>query len=196
PQEPVPDGEQADAHQVRRAADRRHERVLDGPLPPLPGDRVRRLHEDEREVAPQQRADQKVELRSAQVEPDAARAERAQSRGEEADGEDTDHAVEKPHDLPPPVTADRVHRSLGEAEHRIQLASLHSDVHGATTPSASSSASPSSWASKDLPVSCMKTSSSVSDSCRSQSSAGVPSARTRPLSIIRTRSNKAAASPM
>src|SRR6202022_452479 len=84
-QEAVTDGEEADPGQVRDTPHRRHERVLDRALPSLPRDGVGRLHEDQREIAPKQRADEQVQLRLAQVERAVFGAERTEAGGEVAD---------------------------------------------------------------------------------------------------------------
>jgi hypothetical protein len=63
----IADREQADAEKVGDAPDRGHERVLDGALPTLPCDRVGRFHEDKREIAPQERTDQEIELSLVKV---------------------------------------------------------------------------------------------------------------------------------
>ena len=61
--------EDADAEQVGRPAHRRHEGVLDGPLPAFPSDDVGDLHEDEREVAPEHRAGEQGDGASHSVVP-------------------------------------------------------------------------------------------------------------------------------
>src|SRR4029077_10016421 len=126
-----------------------------GAFPSLPGDRVRGLHEDEREITPEPGADEQVELSLAQVEGGALGAQRAQARGQEADREHADEAVEEPDDFPEPVPLDDVHLPLRDAAERVQLCVPYpdSDAH---VPSSFSSAS-----AKLLPVRCMKTSSSV-----------------------------------
>ena len=56
--EPVGDREQAHPDQVHRPRERRHERVLDRPLPALPRDRLGEDLEDDPEVGPDHGADQ------------------------------------------------------------------------------------------------------------------------------------------
>src|SRR5436190_7356158 len=175
----VADREQADPHQVRDAPHRRHERVLDGALPPLPRDRERGFNEDKRQVAPKRRSDEQVKLRPTQVEAGVACSERVETRGEKADRQHADDAVEEPDDFPDPVALVDVELPLGEAEQRPHLRAPHPN-HASTSSSSS--------ASSFLPVSCMKTSSSVPEPWRSQSSMGVPSASTRPPSSMSTRS--------
>src|SRR5579872_5573388 len=192
PSKAIGDREQADPHQMRDPAHRSHEGVLDGPFPALPGDRKSRLHEDKRQIAPEQRPDEEIELSTAQVERAGVRAERAEPRCEIPDRKHADQAVEEPHDLPHPVALDDVELPLGEPEQRVQLRMPYSGAHQAGT---SSSASASSF----LPVRRMNTSSRVAASPSPYvriSSAGLPSASTRPPSIIRTRSHSAAASSM
>src|SRR5262249_27646986 len=124
-----------------------------------------------------------------QIEAGPARAELAQARSEKADGEDADDAVEKPDDLPDPVALVDIELPLGEAEQSAHLGAAVADDHEPTSSSSSS-------ASRVLPVRCIKTSSSVAPPWRTHSSPGLPSARTRPPSIIKTRSQRAEASSM
>ena len=56
--QPVEHRERALAEQVRRPRQRRHERVLDRPLPALPGDRLRHELEDDPEERPDDGADE------------------------------------------------------------------------------------------------------------------------------------------
>ena len=76
PNEPVEHGEQARAAQVHRPRERRHERVLDRPLPALPGDRLGDELEDDPEVRPDDRADQQLRRRPLDVDLAAGRRER------------------------------------------------------------------------------------------------------------------------
>src|SRR5256712_133528 len=185
--ETVDDREEADAHEMGDPAHRRHEGVLDGALPAFPSDGVGGLHEDQRQVAPEQRADQQVKLRPAQVEGAAGHPQRPQARGEEADRQHADDAVEEPHDLPAPVALVDVELPLGKAEQGAHLGSAHADHVTASSASSASSV---------FPVRSMKTSSSVAAPCRARSSSGEPSASTRPPSSISTRSHSADASSM
>src|SRR5207245_466265 len=112
-------------------------------------------------------------------------------RREIADRQHADQAVEEPYDLPHPVALDDVHLPLGKAEQGVHLGVSYLDAH-------SPSSSPSSC--RLLPDRSMNTSSSAlaCPSCayRRHSSSGVPSASTRPASIMRTRSHSSAASSM
>src|SRR3982074_2766412 len=161
----VADREEADPHQVCDTPDWSHEGVLDSALPPLPCDRIRRLHEYKREVAPQERADEQVELRFAQVERTVLGAKRTKPGGQEADRKHAHQAVEEPYALPQPVALDNVQLPLGKAEERIQLGMPYpGDAHGSSVSFASAIA-------KVFPVRCMKTSS--------RGGLGVPFARGR-----------------
>src|SRR5207249_11437118 len=118
-----------------------------------------------------------------------ARADRVQPGRQEADREDADDALEEPADLPDPVALVDVELPLGEAEERAQVGAPDIDRHVDTSAGSSS-------ASSVLPVRCMKTPSSVAPPCARQSAAGLPTASTRPTSIISTRLPSSAASPI
>src|SRR5690348_3470140 len=102
---------------------------------------------------------------------------RRQTRREVADAEHADQVVEQPYRLPGPVATVEILLPLDEADERIQFPAQHISRH-----SSFSSSSPSSR----LPVSAMKASSrlpSTLPAFRRISSAGVPSASTRPWSM-------------
>src|SRR5260370_2375856 len=129
-----------------------------------------------------------------QVDGSVLHDKREKTVGQKADGEHADQAVEEPDDFPQPVALDDMKLALRESEERIQLrvADPDSDAHV--------NSSFSSATAKLLPVRCMKTSSRVGSvfpfACRRQSSSGLPSASTRPPSIISTRAHSSAASAM
>ena len=62
PRDPIDQRRRAHPQQVGQPPDRRHERVLDRPFPPLPGDGKRDLEENHRQIGPQERPHQQVQL--------------------------------------------------------------------------------------------------------------------------------------
>src|ERR1019366_2830534 len=200
-QEGVHDREAADAEQMCDPPHRRHEGVLDGSLPSLPRDREGHVEENQGQVAPQQRADQQVQLSARDVDVRVRTAERSQSGRQVADAERADDAVDEPDDFPDPVPLVEVALALEESEERIRLETQtwrgHLDAaylraHHSSSCSASLSSS------KVFPVSRRNTSSSDAPSpfwlCCARSSAGVPSARILPRSRMITRSQSRSAS--
>ena len=58
--------------------DRRHEGVLDGPLPALPRDCEGHVEEHQRQIAPEQRPDEQVELSAGDIDMRVRTAERSE----------------------------------------------------------------------------------------------------------------------
>src|SRR5256885_8261791 len=165
-----------------------HEGVLDRPLPPLPCDGEGDLEEHQRQVRPEQRPDQQVELRLVQGGLALLEAQGRQPRREIADAQHAHQVVEQPNQLPRPVAPVEILLPLDEADERVQLPAEHVSGHSSFSSSSSSSR---------LPVSAMKASSrlpSVLPACMRISSAGLPSASTRPWSMTTTRSHSTSAS--
>ena len=73
PDEPIEDSEDARPPEVHRPGERRHERVLDRPLPALPGHGLREELEDDSEVGPDHFADQQGRRHAIDVDLAAAR---------------------------------------------------------------------------------------------------------------------------
>src|SRR6184192_1274197 len=173
---------------VSESLDGSHEGVLDRPLPALPGDGEGDFEEHQRQVGPEQRPHQQVELRLVQIRLSLLQPERGQTRRQVADAQHADQVVEQPHRLPGPVAPVEILLPLDEADERVQLPAEHISGHSSFSSSSSSSR---------LPVSAMKASSrlpSVLPACMRISSAGVPSASTRPWSMTTTRSHSTSAS--
>src|SRR5262249_2108219 len=120
-------------------------------------------------IGPEQSPNQEVELSLTQVEP--ARAQRPQARGQVADAENADQAVDQPHGLPQPVALYQVLLALDEADERVGFAAQRRRQHAycSSTCSASTSAS-----------SIPRPESSKNRSSRRPSWLGRPSASTRP----------------
>src|ERR1700730_15937342 len=168
--------------------DRRHEGVLDGPLPPLPGDGEGDFEEHQREVGPEKRHHQEIKLGLVQVRLPRLESQRRQPRRQVADAEHADQVVEQPDRFPQPVTSIQVFLALDEADEGVQLPAERIPDHSSFSSSSSSSR---------FPVSFMKASSRLpptSPAWARISSAGVPSARTRPWSSTSTWSQSTSAS--
>ena len=116
--DPVDDREQAHPEQVHRPRERRHERVLDRPLPALPGDRLGEDLEDDPEVGPDDGADQQD--RGHPVDVDLA-ARRLDPLGDEDDRERVRDRPEEERDVPPDVALDEVHVALDDPGEADQL---------------------------------------------------------------------------
>src|SRR5438445_6040764 len=173
---------------MRQPLDRRHEGGLDRALPALPGDGEGDFEEHQRQVGPQQRPQQQVELRLVEVRLALLETQCRQTRGQIPDAEYADQVVQQPDSLPGPVAPVEVFLPLDEADERVQLPAEHISRHSSFSSSSSSSR---------LPVSAIKASSrlpSVLPACMRISSAGVPSASTRPWSMTTTRSHSTSAS--
>src|SRR5438552_4204509 len=168
--------------------DRRHEGVLDRPLPTLPGDGEGDFEEHQRQIGPEQRPHEQVKLRLVQVCLSLLEPERRQTGREVADAQHADQVVEQPDRLPCPVASVEVLLPLDETDEGVQLPAKGVSRHSSFSSSSSSSR---------FPVSAMKASSrlpSVLPACMRISSAGVPSASTRPWSMTTTRSHRTSAS--
>src|SRR6202162_5838599 len=176
------------AEQVRQPLDGRHEGVLDSPLPALPGDGEGDFKEHQRQVGPEQRPHQQIQLGLVQIGLPRLETERRQAGGKVADAEHADQVVEEPDRLPQPVPTVEVLLPLDEADERVQLPAERIANHSSFASSSSSSR---------FPVSFMKASSRLpptSPAWAPISSAGVPSARTRPWSSTSTWSQSTSAS--
>ena len=118
PDDPVEDGEDAHPEQVHGPRDRGHERVLDRPLPALPGDGLREDLEDDPEVGPDHGADQQD--RGDLLDVDVAAGRRDALRDED-DRERVRDRPDKERDVPPDVALDEVDVPLDHAAEPDQL---------------------------------------------------------------------------
>ena len=110
--EPVEDREDALAGEVHRPRERRHERVLDRPLPALPGDRLHEELEDDPEVGPDDGADQQRRHRRVDVERAAGRLDALR---DEDDRERVRDRPDEERDVPPDVALGEVDVALDDA---------------------------------------------------------------------------------
>ena len=101
----VEHGERAHAEQVHGARERGHERVLDRPLPALPGDGLREDLEHDPEVGPDDRADQQDRRLALDVERAAAGLDAV---GDEDDRQRVGDRPDEERELPPAVALDQV----------------------------------------------------------------------------------------
>src|SRR5205823_1936295 len=144
--------------------------------------------EHQRQVGPEQSPHQQVELRMVQIRLSLLQPERGQPSRQVADDQHADQVVEQPDRFPGPVASVQILLPLDEPDEGVQLPPKHISGHSSFSSSSSSSR---------LPVCSMKASSrlpSVLPACRRISSAGVPSASTRPWSLTTTRSHITSAS--
>src|SRR5579885_1191469 len=100
-------------------ADRRHERILDRAFPALPGDHLADRIEDDRQITPDQRADQQVQHQERRI--DLLAAYLLHRRADERDGKAVDDAVNQPDDFPSPVSLGQIDVSLYERVGRAKL---------------------------------------------------------------------------
>src|SRR5581483_488762 len=98
--------------------ERRHERVLDRPLPPLPGDCLGEDLEDDPEVRPDDGADQEHGRQAVDVHRRTARAEALR---DEDDRERVRDRPDEERELPPDVAFDEVPVALDDAAEPDQL---------------------------------------------------------------------------
>ena len=114
--EAVDHGEDAHADQVHRPRDRRHERVLDRPLPALPRDRLGDDLEDDPEERPDHAADEQLRLELV------ARGRReADAAGDEHDRQGVRDRPEQEREIPQDVALDEVEVPLDDAVQRDRL---------------------------------------------------------------------------
>ena len=156
PHDPVDDREQAHPEQVHRARERRHERVLDRPLPALPGDGLGEDLEDDPEVGPDHGADEQDRRHLVDVDLPAGGLD---ALGDEDDRERVRDRPDEERDVPPDVALDEVDVALDDAGEADELVAERLRPLPAHHSSSSSSLVSSSNA---RPVAAKNASSSVS----------------------------------
>src|SRR4029079_17073932 len=190
--EPVAHREDARTADVHGAGERRHERVLDRALPPLPGDRLREELEDDPEVRPDDRPDQERGRRAVDVDRAAGGLDPLRDEDDrERVGDRPDEEREVPVDVAP-REVDVPLDDAGQAD-QLMLELEGGRSHARTLLSSASISSSSS--SNPRPVAAKNASSSVSASNWAFSCSAGSSASSRPRSRIPTRPASASASP-
>ncbi len=159
PQEPVQDREHALSGEVHRTRERRHEGVLDRPLPALPGDGLHEELEEDPEVGPDDGPDEQGRHRRVDVE---LAARRLDPLRDEDDRQRVGHGPHEPGDVPPDVALGEVGVALDDAAGADELRAHRSEHGPHAITSRSSSSSSSSSASNARPVAAKKACSSVS----------------------------------
>ena len=154
PDDAVDDREEAHPEQMDRARERRHERVLDCPLPALPGDRLSEDLEDDPEVGPDDGAHEQDRRHLVDVDLPAAGLD---ALGDEHDRERVRDRPDEERDVPPDVALDEVDVPLDDSGEADQLVA---EGCGCARHYFSSSSRFSS--SNDLPVAAKNASSSFS----------------------------------
>ena len=115
----VDDREHAHAEQVHRPRERRHERVLDRPLPALPGDGLGQDLEDDPEVGPDDGADRAAIVVTSLTS--ICAAGRLDALRDEDDRQRVRDRPEEERDVPPDVALDEVDVALDDAAEADQL---------------------------------------------------------------------------